>query len=190
MNWRTIFFNVGLAIALASCGKSEYTRLVERELAKGDRKDSLFLGLKFGMSRKDFFDRCTILNKEHVTTLGMRNSNVLYTIKDSVGLIYMHFFPEFHNDTIFQMPMIFTYANWSPFHKQTQPDSLLEKTKAIMLTWYGGEFIKVPREEFNDFAYVKVDGNRRVTLFKEGQMDVKCVMTDLLTELKIKTEKK
>jgi len=175
-----------LIFVVSSCLKSEYSRLVERELAKGIRKDSLFLGLKFGMSKKEFYDRCTQLNKEHLATLGMRNSNVLYTIKDSVGIINMHFFPEFYNDSIYQMPLIFTYSNWSPFDPKTRPDSLLIKVKKILGDWYDIDFIKIPREEQNDFAYVAVSGNKRITLFSVGEMDVKGVMTDLLIENKIR----
>jgi hypothetical protein len=175
-----------LAFILSRCSKSEYTRLVERELAKGVRKDSLFLGLKFGTSKAEFYDRCTMLNKQHITTMGIRNSNVLYTIKDSVGVINMHFFPEFENDSIYQMPLLFTYVNWSPWNRKTHPDSLLVKVTKIFANWYGSSFIKVRRDEQNDFAYVAVDGNRRITLFTSGEMDVKGTMTNLLVENKLK----
>ena len=37
-----------------------------------------------------------------------------------------------------------------------------------------------------DLAYVKVNGNRRIVVFKEGEMDVRAVFTDLIKENEIK----
>src|SRR5260221_12796383 len=75
-----------LGSMLTGCFKSEYTRLVERELASNTRHDSLFLGMHFGMTKKEFFDHCWALNREHILTMGTKSSNVLYSIKDSAGL--------------------------------------------------------------------------------------------------------
>lgn len=170
--------------SLLSCNKSEYQQMVERELAKGERQDSLFLGLHFGMKRQDFFKRCMALNSQHITLMGLKSNMPMRKFEDSVGLIYMHFYPEFNNDKIYEMQAFFTYKDWSPFVPNTHPDSLLLRTKRRLETWYGKGFIRVERPERNDFAYVKVDGNRQIVMFVSGETDVKVLFTDLLAKPK------
>jgi hypothetical protein len=182
-----IFFLVICSVLFANCKKSEYEKLVESELSKGVRFDSLFLGLYFGMPRQAFFDRCMELNRQHLTTVGVKGSRVLYILtdpKDTTDSIYVHFYPEFVNDSISKMPVIFTYKNWSPWLRSKQPDSLQLRMKRKLEEWYGGSFIKVERPEFKDFAFVKVDGNRQIVLFQDGEMDVKAVFSNLLIDLK------
>lgn len=172
-----------LLFFLTGCWKSEYERLVEREISKGVKVDSIFLGIYFGMPRKAFFDRCTQLNKQHLTTVGFKGSQVLYNLANGRDSIYVHFFPEFKNDSICNMPVTFTYKHWSPFVRSRQPDSLQLTIKRVMEKWYGGKFIKVERPEFKDYAFVKVDGNRQIVLFCEGEMDVKAVYSNLFCNL-------
>lgn len=178
------------AFLFAGCFKSEYTRLVERELSRNVRYDSLFFGLKFGTTRKEFYEQCWALNREHILTMGMKNSNVLYSMKDSTGIIQMHFYPEFIDNKIVQVPVIFSYENWAPWNRQTQSDSLQLRIKKLLDNWYGTGFIRVEREGLGDFAFVKVDGNRRITIFRDGEMEVKVLFTDLLSESQIKKEKR
>jgi hypothetical protein len=168
---------------LGGCWKSEYEKLVEKEISSGVRHDSLFLGLYLGMPRKAFFDRCTQLNKKHLTTVGFKGSQVLYKLVDKRDSIYVHFFPVFKNDSIYKMPVTFTYKDWSPFLRSRQPDSLQLRVKKIMEKWYGQGFIKVERQEFKDYAFIKVDGNRQIVLFCDGEMDVKALYSNLLYDL-------
>jgi len=175
-----------ISLGLSGCWKSEYTKMVEQELATGSRNDSLFLGLHFGMTKKEFFNHCAALNKKKLTTMG-RNANVLYKIENPVGSISMNFYPDFHNDSIYQIPVIFTYDNWTPWIRNTQPDSLQERIKRLFEQWYGEGFISVEKDrKKNEAAFVKVDGNRQIIIFCEGEMDVKAVFTDLLVQDKIK----
>ena len=169
---------------LTSCNKSEYTKLVQSELQKG-RQDSLFLGMHFGMSRKEFMDHCMSLNHQHLTTVGLRGLSVLYKIPDSTGTIFMNFFPEFSNDTIYEMRTTFTYENWEAWNRKTQPDSLQNKVIRMFDKWYGPGFIKIVKDD-RDTAHVKVTGNRRIVIFTEGEMDVRAIITDLIKENELK----
>lgn len=173
---------------LFCCVKSDYTLLVERELSKGIRNDSLFLGLHFGMTRQQFYDQCMNLNRQHLTTVGFKNYNVLYKLSDSAGSIAMHFYPHFDNERIYKMPTIFSYENWTPFDKNTHPDSLQVRIKKMLEQWYGTGFIWVDNDEYGRSVFVKVDGNRQIVLFCEGEMDVKAVFTDLSVENKLITK--
>lgn len=171
-------------VLLSSCTRTDYVRLVEQE-SKNGRQDSLFLGLHFGMERQDFFDHCMELNRQHLTTEGMKGLSVLYKIPDSVGTIYMHFYPEFWDDRIYEMRTVFTYQNWSPWDPNTQQDSLQNRVSRLFDQWYGPGFLAVKKED-GDIAYVKVNGNRRIVIFKEGEMDVRATFTDLILEKEIK----
>ena len=93
------------AFCLSGCQDSEYAQMVKREQARGVRVDSIFLGLKFGDSKKDFFDKCRKLNQEGVTEDGSGAGlkvQVLRKIDSTLtdGKVYMYFYPEF-NEKIF-----------------------------------------------------------------------------------------
>jgi hypothetical protein len=49
-----------------SCNKSEYTKLVNNEMAKNIVNDSLIFGMTFGQTRKLFFDQCWKLNNQKI----------------------------------------------------------------------------------------------------------------------------
>ncbi len=182
-----VFVSILLGFVIVGCFKSEYTRMVERELSRGVRKDSLFLGLHFRMSQKDFFSHCLNLNRQHTVTNS--STKVIYKFYDGVDTIDMIFYPDFHNDSIYQMPVTYTYEGWNPWTAHKQPDSLQLRLKKMFEKSYGSGFIKVNREGlYKDFAFVKVDGNKRITIFRESEKDVKVVFTDLLVENKIKSK--
>src|SRR5210317_1907839 len=92
-----------LLVALMFSCESEYTKLVKTELAKNQENDSIFHNLKFGQSKKEFFDICWNLNKTGIATHGPSNSYVqtfLYP-KDSTNLtekMRMLFYAKFNKD--------------------------------------------------------------------------------------------
>ena len=51
---------------------------------------------------------------------------------------------------------------------------------------YDTDFIPVKNPKSDDFLYVTVDGNRRITLTEVSDREVRARFTDLLTEKKIK----
>ena len=53
-----------------SC-QSDYTKLVKDELASGSRYDSIFHGLEFGQTRKEFY------HQVHLITLPLTNSSLI-----------------------------------------------------------------------------------------------------------------
>ena len=62
-NNRTLVFLILSTLFLYSC-KSDYTKLVERELATGIKNDTLVYNLKFGDTRKEFYEICWDLNSK------------------------------------------------------------------------------------------------------------------------------
>ncbi len=167
---------------------SKYTRLVNEELSKGKRYDNLFMNMHFGMTSKQFFSYCWELNKKGVFTDGNNNTAVMYKIKDQLkSPASMNFYPDFYENKIYRMRTDFEYDAWAPWNKALYADSLLPDLKKMFMRWYpnSNEFINLT-DPNRGTIYVKVDGNRRITMGRYNDRQVKVEFTDLLVEKKIK----
>src|SRR4051812_40683601 len=108
---------VAVAITTISCKESplgRYDHLVTKELASGKKVDSLFMGLSFGMTSKQFFGYCWEMNKKGVFTDGNNNTAVLYKINELKYPASMNFYPDFVNNKVFRMRVSFQYDGWAP----------------------------------------------------------------------------
>ena len=184
-------FSIAVMISFSSCsyfGGSEYSRLVKKELAKGTRSDSLFMGIYLGMTSKAFYDHCWEMNKKGLFTNGTTNTSVLYKIDKGVRYpVSMNFYPDFYQDKIFSMRVSFEYDAWAPWNRTQYADSLLPDVLRMYKKWYpaGNDFMKITNKE-RGTIYVKVDGNRRITVGSFDDKLVKVDYTDLLIEQKLK----
>jgi len=167
-------------ISLLSCSKSDYQKLVEQELSKGVRHDSLFLDIFFGMSKKDFYTVCWELNSKGVLREGAGNTTAMYRITDLNYPVKMNFYPKFHLNEIYLMSVSFSYEGWSPYNKNLHSDNLQTEVLRLLEDWYSKGFIKVNHAKRGEI-YVKVDGNRQITVFKDGDKLVRVLITDLLS---------
>ncbi|MEM1135085.1 MAG: hypothetical protein AAGI07_04550 [Bacteroidota bacterium] len=173
----------------AACQSHEYYDTVEKELASGVRYDSLFLDIKFGMRQKEFFTHCWELNKKGVITNGSKNMSVLYRLDEELkDAGKMNFYPEFYDNKIYKMPVIFSYEGWAPWNEHLSADTLLVDVVALLKKWYGDDFITVSHEK-KGTAYIKVDGNRRIAIYKKSESEVEAMFTDLLIEKTLKEKK-
>lgn len=162
---------------------SPYEKMKQRELARNIRYDTLFLGLKFGMEKKEFFALCWRLNKQGILTQGPSSLLVQYQL-DTTELkmnAYMWFYPEFKDDKIVKMPLKFTYQSWAPWYAHTSSDSLLVDVRKMFTRWYG------PFTEFTDRAgdrkvWIRIDGNRRIRLYVDNISTVNADIIDLLSQ--------
>jgi len=162
--------------------RSKYERRLKHELASGVRYDSVFMGLYLGMTDKDFYTHCWLLNREGLIRQNPSNTKVEYQLKDELSApVTMNFYPVFGNGEIVEMPVRFKYNGWAPWNKSLSSDSL----QIDILKWYekvyGDGFITVKHPE-RGMAFVKVDGNRRITIFREDDMYVWAVFTDMLAK--------
>ena len=110
---------------------------------------------------------------------GERNSTAEYELKDELKYpALMDFYPKFIQGKISEMPVWFKYKGWAPWNKSLSSDNL----EVEVLKWYnklyGGGFIKV-KHPLHGTAHVKIDGNRRITIFKENDLRVWTVFTDM-----------
>jgi hypothetical protein len=192
-NFIYLFATVAVFFA-CSCsyfGGNEYGNLVKRELAKGTRNDSLFFGIYLGMTSKAFYTHCWELNKKGLFTNGANNTTVLYSMdKDLKYPANMNFYPGFFEDKIYVMQASYEYKAWAPWNKSQYSDSLLPDVLNLYKKWYpqGNDFIEITNKE-KGTIYVKVDGNRRITIGRFDDRIVKVDYTDLLVEEKLKAAK-
>lgn len=177
-------------LALLICGyiisgckpNAKYERRLKHELASGIRYDSLFMGLYLGMPEKDFYIHCWKLNQKGLIRQGETNTTVLYKTKNELKYPgSLNFYPQFMNGKIYEMPVVFAYDGWAPWNKHLSSDNL----ELDILTWYkkvyGSGFIEV-RHPVHGTGFVKIDGNRRIFIFKEDDFHVWAVFTDLLVK--------
>lgn len=169
-----------LAFVIYGCTpRARYERKLKHELATGVRYDSLFMGLYLGMSQKDFYMHCWNLNRQGLVKQGPGNTTVEYQLRNELKHpVIMNFYPGFVNGKIAEMPVKFTYSGWAPWNSTLSSDSLqydvLEWYKKI----YGGGFFKI-KHPVRGIAYVKLDGNRQISVFKEDEINVWAVFTDM-----------
>lgn len=176
----TIIFSISIFMLFGCTRKTEYERIVEKELAKGVRNDSLFLGYELGMSRNRFYEYSRELNKKKMVKEGPRNMTVEYELKDKLPHpATMNFYPDFNNDKIYRMRTTFAYKGWAPWNKNLGADSLIFDVKKMMKNWYGKGFIKC-KDPKAGLTFKKVDGNREIVISKApDDIGVNVNFTDL-----------
>jgi hypothetical protein len=187
---KTIFVRTVSPLLLAllmSAGAVSCTKKPSREKNARENLDYLFLDLFFGMQRQEFFDYCLEMNKQKKFihgTGGSSNANVEYLLKDELPEpVIMRFYPNFHEEKIYEIPVLFTYASWAPWNKEYWSDKLLEQIHEVFKKWYGDDF-KVINHPRQGKIYAKMDGYRRINLFIRDDQYVQAVFTDMRVETK------
>jgi len=173
-------FLLSFAFLIFSCEQAA------RISATNENVDSLFLGISLGMERQAFFDHCWEQNKKKLFTHGPTNQSVQYQLVDGFETpVAMRFYPTFHQDKIFEMPVTFTYEAWAPWNRRYWADSLLVDVLPVFEKWYGDGFKKLDHPTMGT-VYYKIDGTRRINLFRKDDQFVQAVFTDLVVERELK----
>lgn len=174
-----------ILLVVVSC-KTEYQKLEEEELSSGRVENDLFLGLKLGMAKKEFFETCWELNSQGILVNGPPELSVVYQLElPSGNSAKMQFYPKFNDDKIYLMPMEFSYDGWAPWNEELSVDTLLKDTIEQLEVWYGEGFIEVSNEDRSQVAFVKMDGNRRIRVFKKSISKVRAEIVDLPVQKKM-----
>jgi hypothetical protein len=178
IDWILMILISGFIISGCS-PRAKYERRLKHELASGVRYDSLFLGLYFGMPEKVFYVHCWNLNHKGLIKQGESNTTAEYELKDELKHpAVMDFYPKFNQGKISEMPVVFKYKGWAPWNKTLSSDNLHKEVLKWYEKVYGDGFIKV-KHHLHGTAYVKIDGNRRITIFKQDDLRVWAVFTDM-----------
>ena len=175
-------------ITIISCQTNPYLELEKKELSSGVRYDSLFLGVKFGMTSKEFYAHCWDLNRKKLITQGPSNNSVRYYLPtESIGQkIEMLFYPVFDNDIVYEVNTTFSYTGWAPWNKGTSSDYLIDEVRESLSEWYNSKFYEIKNPKNNSTLYTTVSGNRRIVITKVSEREVRARYTDLTIEKKIK----
>jgi hypothetical protein len=183
MKGRNLIVVLFAALAVASCSpRSQYDRRLARELRSGIRQDSLLLGLYLGMPEKEFYVHCWNLNKKGLIKQGATNTTVEYQLKNQLNFpAVMDFYPKFNNGKISELPIKIKYLGWTPWNKKMSTDKLQKDILHWYEKIYGRGFIRVVHP-VRGAAYVKLDGNRRITIFRENELYVWVLFTDMLVK--------
>ncbi len=168
-------------VLLVSCNTAyrKYETQLEEGIASGQRYDSLFLELEFGMTQKEFFTTCWRLNKEGLIKQGPENLSVEYDLDELSFPGQLRFYPQFHEGVIYRMPCEISYATIVPNDERFSSTTLLPEVKKLMEAWYGEGFIYLENDESTKNLYVKIDGNRRIRIFRKDQFTVAVDITDM-----------
>lgn len=192
MKFRIIQVLLVLGVLASGCGEGyKYNRLVKKELARGVRYDSLFLGLYLGMPQRDFYLHCWQLNRKGLIKQGSGNTTVYYKMSGFKDTVDVNFYPYFYHGKMWRVPVKLNYLAWAPWNKGLYSDTLEKELINKFRKWYGEGFHEVLNAD-KQIAYYKIDGNRLISIFKEGNTYVWIVYSDLmvLNELdKLKQEK-
>lgn len=157
----------------------EYDTLVQQELDSGVRNDSLFLGIYFGMTSKEFYDHCWKLNKQNVLINGMGNMTASYKLTELKYPATFEFYPSFSDDKINIMPSYVYYNAWSPWNKDLSVEVLIEDMKNVLEKWYESKFYPIEPTQIFGNAYVSVQGNRKIIIQYAAENKVEVIYTDL-----------
>ncbi len=183
MRWLGIGWYFSFLTVLVACGKSEYARIMDYELSKDGRNDSLLLGISFGESVISFRRKCEILNKQRILVQGTSSGSVRYlpmdtTLFGTMRGFGMEFKPTFDDkDGICEIELLFYHSAWSPWGSQFQAKSLKDDVLSGLINWYGGNgFIPVVLEQ--DTIYAKVDVNRRILVGVRDERVIKVKIQD------------
>lgn len=173
-----------IAFLFTACQTSEYDQTVKSEMNKNLQLDSLKFGLAFGDTHKQFFDKCTVLNKKQLITQGDVGIMAVHQIYDSTQMRHMkyYFFGKFlkDEDKMTGLDMQFSYNGWSPWAEHTHSDKLILEVMDTLQKWYPGNgFKKIENEKLEQPLYYKIDGNRQILLHTKGSRDVIGIIEDL-----------
>jgi hypothetical protein len=166
--------------------ESKYSKILKKELKSGKVYNDLIFDIKIGQTRDDFFKKCYELNQKKLITSGGRElypEYIMYPKDESNNSkkIKMSFFGIFDDDNIIKgLDLRFNYYTWSSWNKELSSDYLIEEIRDTLLLWFpGNNFFALDLENDEKFAYIKIDGNRRIRVYKIDAKDVAVKIEDI-----------
>jgi hypothetical protein len=151
-------------IFLIQCSSNiNYETMVKRGLNSGIQQDSLFLGYYFGMTSDDFHSTSWDMNQQGLIT-GF--TKIHYRFDDLKNSATMQFYPTFQNGRIVRMPVEIGYDSWAPWNREYWPEELLNDLIEFYSDIYNASFRRVYVPDLEDFAYVDIQGNREIRMYR------------------------
>lgn len=172
----------GLMLMCHSCKNPSSTADYDESL------DDLVKGVYFGMTKDDFFKHCWDMNQVGETNHGTIGNMVMY--KDSINFdpkVVINFYPEFVDDKISELPMIFYFHAWAPWNKAELPQEKLEQqVKTFFEKRYNMTMEKKDAGN-GKHVYFKVVGPLMIRVYKDS--DDMLIKADIRNSVYMKSDK-
>jgi len=174
-------------LTLTSCNSDadlppleRYEKAHARGVASSTKTNDFFLGLELGIAKREYYARCTVLNKNQQITMAGGGNAVDHQLPDELDRpAVMTFAPDFGDSyTVEAMDLLFTYVDWSPWNKNAHSDKLLKDVAVWMDEQYGGDWIVVPHEVLGSIV-TQVNNNRAIAIWMKDSQIVQARFTDL-----------
>lgn len=94
----------------------------------------------------------------------------------------MNFYPEFNNDRISKMNILFSYQSWAPWNKKCFSDKVLPDAMDVLQKWFGSGFVDGKSEKIKSFKAL-VNGNREIIVYLQNEKNVRVEINDLTAPL-------
>lgn len=91
----------------------------------------------------------------------------------------MEFFPEFRDGVVVRLPVNITYISWSPWNDQYAPEELLIDLKEYYEDFYHTTFENIYIPEIEKNAWISIEGNREIRMYKFSSNTVQVDFIDL-----------
>lgn len=170
--------NIFVVFWISCSSKSEYERLVEKELASGQMQNSTLLGITFNMTEEEYIQHCESLVANDKIQYG--SSKILYTyqVEETKFPAFMNFYADFKEDALIKLSAALQYQNWTPYTPKLSMDSLVVAALSLYRKEYGADFITI-QDSTKGEVYVDIDGNREIRLERANERILNIYFKDL-----------
>jgi hypothetical protein len=128
------------------------------------------------MTTEEFFEYSWNMNKQGIIT---GQTAVNYKLESLKSPADMSFYPQFKNNKIYKMPVQFHYLGWAPWNQELFSDSLMVDIVKLYKEKYNADFIKTTHPENNKEAFIDIQGNRQISIYKQDDRIVNVEFLDL-----------
>lgn len=164
---------LGILILASSCVQEQsYESIRKEELAKGIRVDSVIYKVHLGMRYLDYYAYCFQMNQSGQFMPNTAGDMVSLELTKGFNFpVIFEFMPskQGNSEKIYFYWGKLTYKNFSYYNKDNSIEKLTKEAMDYFENYYKGrKFIKIPNENILlKYKFVKIDGNRQITLDPE-----------------------
>lgn len=178
-----MFYLTACQPAAPATPAERYEKALATGLSSKETTNELFLGLQLAVTDRQFYDRCTVLNREKKIEMGTGGNRVDHKMPTELARpAVLTFYPDFSTDQpriIKAMDMELAYVDWSPWNKDAHADKLLEDiAQGWAVETFGAGFEVVPHPRHGK-VLVQVKNNRRTAFWVVDERIVRGRATDL-----------
>lgn len=166
-----------LGCLFGSCQKDlNYEEWVEQELADGARYDEVLLDYRLGMDTREFYEHGVELNQQGIV-YGM--SQIVYPFDELPYPATMDIVGNFHEGLLYELFCTISYDDWTPGTPEYFTDRMIPELIEYFEELHGPGFRQIEHPEHERDAWIKIDGNRRISIYPLNELHVNIEYFDL-----------